>query len=472
MKITRLLSLIAIITMMSGTASSQEGNLPRLPSGPAGPGSFGAYYAHLNYSPDWDQAWRVDDHPDVVVRFDEGGHKFVFWRGTSYIPCWVTDTDVWYTNEFVERRGHHSPNTEGCVEPMSDKQCRYSHVRIIESNDARVVVHWRYAPVDVAYEHSFIDKKTGWFDWVDEYYVIYPDATGIREINVQSNGLDKWIEFQEAIVVNQPGTLPDDNIEPGAISIANMDGENITYYWDENGGPEFLDNPPHSNIFKVNLKASLQPFALVAPPTTDGNLITSYEGHGRNSIFNWWDHWPVSQDASDGRGAKSAEKPSHSSLCHFALPDNSTAFWEPYAESKNKVTKLMMHGMTNKKVEEIVPVAKSWLSPCDLKISDEGFTSEGYDPTQMAYLLERSDPGSGSPVSFTMDATEESPLINPAFLIRNWGSREVELSINGKVVERGADFRYGIENRMEGTDLVVWIKQESTEPVSVSLKPM
>ncbi len=215
-----------------------------------------------------------------------------------------------------------------------------------------------------------------------------------------------------------------------------------------------------------------QPFALVAPPTTDGNLITCYEGHGDNSIFTWWDHWPVSQKASDGRRAESAEKPSCSSLCHFALPNKSTAQWEPYAESENKVTKLMMHGMTNKKVEEIVPVAKSWLSPCDLKISGKGFASEGYDPTQMAYLLEMSEPESSSPVSFTMDATEESPLINPAFVIKNWGSREVELSINGKVVERGADFRYGIENRMEGTDLVVWIKRESTQPVSISLKPM
>jgi hypothetical protein len=456
----------------SNLAWSQDEEHPKLPSGPDGPGSFGAYYAHLKYTPEWDKPWRVDDHPDVVVRFDEGGHKFVFWRGTSYIPCWVTDTDVWYTNEFVERRGAHSPNTEGCVEPMSDKQCRFSHVRIIESNDARVVVHWRYAPVDVRYEHPFIDQRTGWFDWVDEYYVIYPDATGIREINVQSNGLDKWIEFQEAIVVNQPGTLPDDNIELGAVSIANMNGEHITYYWNEEGGPEFNENPPHSNIFKVNLKGSLQPFALVAPPKGDGNLITSYEGHGLNSHFNWWDHWPVSMDASDGRGARSAEKPSHSSLCHFALPGNSTAQWEPYEESENKVTKLMMHGMTEKKVEEIVPIAKSWLFPCALMLSSSSYESLGYDPPQMAYVIEKTDPESASPLTFTLEASEESPLVNPAFVIRNWGNREVELILNGTVLKRGTDFRYGIEQKLEGTDLVVWIRKESSEPVSLSLKPI
>ncbi len=472
MKNKAILSLMTGIFLSGNLVLCQVEDLQRLPSGPDGPGIFGAYYTHLKYSPEWDSPWRVDDHPDVVVRFDEGGHKFVFWRGTSYIPCWVTDTDIWYTNEFVERRGHHSPNTEGCVEPMSDKQCRYSHVRIIESNDARVVVHWRYAPVDVAYEHSFIDKKTGWYDWVDEYYVIYPDASAVREINVQSNGLNKWIEFQEAIVVNQPGTLPDDNIEHGAVSIANMNGEHITYFWDEDGGPEFTENPPRSNIFKVNLKGSLQPYALVAPPKSDGNLITSYEGHGRNSIFNWWDHWPVSQDASDGRGARSAEKPSHSSLCHFALPGNSTAHWDPYEESENKVTKLMLHGMTDKKVEEIVPLAKSWLTPCELTLSGSGYSLKGYDPPQMAYIIENTKPGSASPLTFTLDATEESPLVNPALVVRNWGNREVALTINGKEVKRGNDFRYGIEHRLDGTDLVVWIRKESTERLSVSLKPV
>lgn len=153
---------LAVLLLSGNLLFSQIEETPKLPSGPSGPGTFGAYYTHLNYTPEWDQHWRVDDHPDVVVRFEDGGHKFVFWRGTSYIPCWVTDNDIWYTNEFVERRGNHSPNTEGCVEPMSDKQCRYSHVRVIESNEARVVIHWRYAPVDVRYEHAFIDRKPLW----------------------------------------------------------------------------------------------------------------------------------------------------------------------------------------------------------------------------------------------------------------------------------------------------------------------
>ncbi|MHC4186308.1 MAG: hypothetical protein ACYSR4_10305, partial [Planctomycetota bacterium] len=55
----------------------------RLPSGPKGVGRFGAYYETLKYEPAWDKLWKVSDHADVVVRFDEFDHRFVFWRGTS-----------------------------------------------------------------------------------------------------------------------------------------------------------------------------------------------------------------------------------------------------------------------------------------------------------------------------------------------------------------------------------------------------
>jgi len=112
----------------------------QLPSGQGANRRFGAYYTKLKYYPEWDKPWRVGPDADVVVQFDDGGHRFVFWRGTNYIPHWVTDNGIWYNNEFTE-----TWPTRGCSEPMSDKQCRYSNVRIIENHPGRVVVHWRYA---------------------------------------------------------------------------------------------------------------------------------------------------------------------------------------------------------------------------------------------------------------------------------------------------------------------------------------
>lgn len=442
----------------------------KLPSGPAGPGRFGAYYTRLKYSLDWDKPWRVGPQADVVVRFDDAGYKFVFWRGTSYIPCWVTDTGVWYTNEFVERRGHHSPNTEGCVEPMSDKQCRFSHVRIIESSDARVVVHWRYAPVDVHYNHPFIDPLTGWSDWVDEYYTIYPNGIGVRKITVYTTRPDLWTEWQESIVVNQPGTTPEDNIELGAVTLANMKGESKTHYWTKDGGPDF-GQPEGANILKINLKAKHKPFAIVAPAEEDGILITPYKGHAPTSHFNFWDHWPVSQVASDGRVATSVDRPSHSSLCHIGLTGMATATWKHYAMGENWRTKIMLHGMTDKPAADLVPLANSWLQPPELKISGRNYDSKGYDPTQLAHVIASNDPGKGSELSFELAASKDSPVINPAFVIKGWGKAEATLKMNGKTIASGKNFRFGGRWSPEGTDLVVWIKTESTKPIKISLSP-
>ncbi len=105
---------------------------PNLPSGPPGTGSFGAFYTTLHYDDLWDAARRISPDSDVVVRFDQSPVRLVFWQGTSYGGDWVTENNKWYTDEFVESMSHVGG---GDFEPMSDKQDRFSHVRIVESND-------------------------------------------------------------------------------------------------------------------------------------------------------------------------------------------------------------------------------------------------------------------------------------------------------------------------------------------------
>jgi len=452
--------------MMACVSIAEGGN--QLPSGPKGPGRFGAYYTTLKYDAAWDKPWRIGPDADVVVRFDSGSHKFVFWRGTSYIPCWVTDTDIWYTNEFVERSGRNSPNTSGCCEPMSDKQCRYSHVRIIENTDARVVIHWRYAPVDVKYNYPFIDQETGWSDWVDEYYTIYPDAIGVRKITAHTSRPDEWMEWHEAIVLNQPGTMPEDNIELGALSVANMKGESHTYTWTEKGSPEF-GSPVDANILKINLKASLKPFAIVPPSPVGGNrVITSYGGHGRGSFFNFWDHWPVAQGASDGQLASSANKPSHSSLCHIGKHDET---WEYYAKGDNWLTKVLLNGMTDKPVTDLVPLAKSWVSAPKMELVGTTYQSVGYDQAERAYQLVKTEDKELHALRVRILADKEHPIVNPAFVVRDWGENDVTLTLNDENIQRGKMFRFGHRRTLESTDLIVWIETESETPLTVVLSP-
>lgn len=448
-------------------------NLPQLPAGPKGPGRFGAYYINLKWDPEWDKPWRIGDHPDVVVRFDDGGHRFVFWRGTSYVPCWVTDNGKWYTNEFVERRGHHSPNTRGCCEPMSDKQCRFSHVRVIESNDARAVVHWRYSPIDVRYQQAFVDQETGWGDWVDEYYTIYPDASCVRKITLQTSRPDLWTEFHEGIVVNQPDSMPEENIELGALSVANMKGESKTYVWTEDGAPgmdEFWELWD-ANIIKINLKAKKVPYSLVPPHKEYGLLITPYRGHNPKSHFHFWNHWPVAQVASDGTRARTPDRPSHSSLCHFGLPELSSAYWQFYEEEENLRSKIMLTGMTDQPVETLVPLAKSWLTPPELSLSGQAFKSLGFDPAQKAYVITGPLKNQGAAIEGAIKASKDSPVINPAFVLKNCFADSVSLTFNGKRIEPGKALRIGKNQTLEGADLVLWVQAEATKEVKVSIKP-
>ncbi len=434
----------------------------KLPSGPAGPGRFGAYYTQLKYTLEWDRPQRVGPLADVVVRFDDAGYKLVFWRGTNYVPCRVTENQIWYTDSSVRRRG--GIGTRGNCEPMSDKQNRYCRVRILESNDARAVVHWRYSPVDINYHLCFVDEVTNWGDWVDEFYTIYPDGIGIRKVTLHTSAPQAWAQWQESIVVNQPHTKPEDNIELAAVTAANLKGQYRRYTWTQMGAPEFTDQPENVCIQMINLKAAHKPFSIVDP---QGAAIEPYRGRASASLFTAWDHWPVSQDKSSTRVVTTFDKPSSTSLCHVR--------WRHYARQGQSDTKIMMQGITEKDVTQLVPLAKSWLHPPTLNLKSRlvgaAFTSHGYDQTQRAYVLSCKKAGKPSQLRFTLAADADSPVVNPAFVITNWGTSDVSLKVDGREKTQGKDFRFGHRRNPESSDLIVWVKKETQEPVVFTFTP-
>jgi hypothetical protein len=60
--------------------------------------------------------------------------------------------------------------------------------------------------------------------------------------------------------------------------------------------------------------------------------------------------------------------------------------------------------------------------------------------------------------------------VNPAFIVKGWGDRPAILLVDGKPVPRGKDFRYGHRERLDGTDLILWLKLQSTKPVQISIR--
>jgi hypothetical protein len=425
----------------------------KIPTGPEGSGRFGAYYARLKYCPEWDRLWRVADHPDVVVQFDESPTKLIFWRGTGYIPYWAAENGVCVADEGAE-----SGNAWGCCEAMSDKQCRYSHVRIIESTPARAVIHWRTASPDIRYESNQVNPDTGWGEWTDEYYYTYPDGVSVRYQLVHSDGVSGWMEFQQTQTLNQPGTRPQDNLETEAITVMNMNGETGSYIWDKPYGRwgKPLDN---ATIQVTNLKARNRhyvigetgskwiPFSFGAPPWT---------------YFPCWNHWPVAQVPNDGRVAAAPDRPS-SSCCGTLVP------------VKHKIDAVTMsacnlYGMTDQPVRTLVTLARSWNFPAEMKVATEGVGSLGYDKNQRAYVLDVNGGQPPSKLELKLMGSSQSPVLNPAFVIRNWGESGVNVMLDGKGMPRGRTFRCGYVNTLGGCDLIIWLKHESEQPVAITLE--
>jgi len=259
----------------------------RMPSGPKNlPNRFGAAYCRLRYADEWEELWRVGPHPDILVRFGETPVRMLFWRGTAYGAIWVAENGLFMGDQSLERTGGGSP--WGCAEHMSDKQCRYSRVRLIENHSARAVVHWRYAVSDIKYEIFGVDKD-GWGEWADEYYYIYPDAVSTRKQILHSNHLHH--EWQETIVLHQPGRRPEDNIELEALTWGNMDGESKTYTWKR--GDRDDRKLRNATIQIVNLKAKNRPFIILEPNSRPKLMRCCVEE--KWSRFPWWNHWPVGQ---------------------------------------------------------------------------------------------------------------------------------------------------------------------------------
>ncbi len=402
-------------------------------------GRFAASYARLAYYPEWDALWPVGPYNDVVVQFDELPTKIMFWRGTRYSPCLVSENGKWMADQSRETghnwflsQGSREDMPTGCMEHMSDVQCRSSRVAIIESNEARVVVNWRYLQMDVKFRQNDSPDNTGFGEWGNELYYIYPDGVTVRKVLPGSGG------WQETIFLSEPGTRPEDNVELDAATLVNMKGVTKTYSWGK-GYPKY--DLPDANIQMVNFKSKYKPYLILR--SGGGFSVFNGEVRPEYSHFPWWNHWPVAQIVSDGRSANAPDQAAHSSLS-WGNPKGDAA----------------LYGMTDREPKTLVALARSWNFPAELKLETTDIKYDGYDYTQKAYLIDAE--GNSKRIRFALNGSEDSPIVNPVFLIRNCGKTDISLKINNKMISRGKDFRYDVEYDAEGNPtLITWIKYTS-----------
>jgi len=141
---------------------------------------FRAYYTKINSGKDFERYSRTGPYADIVVEVEDG--KFVFWRGSSYLPYFENNNGKWFVDEIINRNGDGDD-----VRP--DMVNTYSRVSIVESDENKVVIYWRYLPeFGGTNPHTGVDARK----FVEEYFIIANDGSVERKIKKGTEKVDDW----------------------------------------------------------------------------------------------------------------------------------------------------------------------------------------------------------------------------------------------------------------------------------------
>lgn len=411
-------------------------------------GTFGARYTHLGFYDTWDGQFRFGEHPDVVVEFDNLPTAFVFWRGVTFLPMMVNEADQWLTNEFNETWNR--SGGWGCHEPMSDKESFCSHVKILENTPARVRVLWRYPLIDVFQTVANYDEQTGWGDWSEWVYTIYPDGFAVKDMRCWTDGSSPH-EWHESIAISQAHERPEDVVSStDTVSLISLDGEQRSTSWIADREDLPLND---AKVHRVNMMADYD--AITIGDFTSFRLW-GYSPPPAYSVYPTWEHWPSAQIASDCRVTQTQGRLRSSSFTTLTVPvERKVDGPRPYERAT------MMEGMSDKTPAELAVLARSWLRAPEAR-AIQGCEVKPYLQHRREYPIV----ATADDFTFSIGATKEQPVQNLCFTISNWERRGVaEIFVNG-VPYRSA--RQGTAVDTEGVSyLVVWLEIETAETIEI-----
>jgi len=272
----------------------------------------------------------------------------------------------------------------------------------------------------------------------------------------------------EAAVWGQPGHLPTDDVETEALTLVKLVGgytENMLH----KGQSKTISFVPYpkdfgdfrdAHIMIINLKSQYKPFVIASPFGARAQPYVVDWKINPEKVFVAWgmeDH---------------GEPPEEFFITELGHIIN----YSHYRRTENTLEQVYLQGMTNAQdpVKDVVPLAWSWIAPPRLEIEDrEPNYDLIYNAAQRAYIVPRQGTGPVA-IDFELDKySYEAPLriVNPAFVIKNWGDSDVAVKVDGKLAERGKDFYAGYEKTHAGIDLILWFKLKSSEKVRFSFSP-
>lgn len=419
-----------------------------LASDPPSRPRFGATYERLRYdapisvrdpktgtfsSMPYEGAWAAD-LKDVVIWLPNGA-RFVFWRGSSYIPFWAGRHNTGACYEWAEIISQPAGAVD-CVEPLMDKELRYSRVEIVESTAARVHVRWSYQSTDFEYKV--------WGDAAVEDYYFYPDSFGTRVVNLKADPKNDY-ELSEFIILTPKGAYPFDVLPDQPVDVLFLDGRKHTFrfpnpvgnaakYPEPGGVPAIyrlrLSKGEELAAVSFNPNLTVLPPVVFAPFFDRGEMVTPCY---------WGSHWPLARGNSTGRTIddRIALTPTHNSVMSWAgsrpepLRTENLNTLDTLGRSRPMVSRrwAWLIGMSDASDHLLRDRARSFASPPSIDVHGARLDFEGYRPGRRAIRLF----AEGRDVAITIKPGP--PCVNPVFELRHAPVGQLQVILGGRPLD-------------------------------------
>ncbi len=375
-------------------------------------------------------AWPAD-LDDVVVWLPNGA-RYVFWRGSSYIPFWAGRHNTGACYEWAEIISQPAGAVD-CVEPLMDKELRYSRVAIVESTAARVHIRWTYQSTDRLYKV--------WGDQVVEDYVFYPDGFGTRVVNLKADPANDY-ELSEFIILTPPGAYPFDVLPDNPVDALFLDGRKHAFRFPnptagaarpigtENVPAIYrlrLSNDEELSAVYFNANETKPPPVVFGPFFDQGEMVTPCY---------WGSHWPLARGNATGNAIddRIGLTPCHNSVMSWAgtrprpLRTAELTTLDTLGRSRPMTVRTWawLIGMTGESDARLVERAKSFATPPALELRGARVGFEGYAPERRAIRLV----AEAREIAITIKPGV--PCVDPVFEIDGASTSGIRVSLAGQ----------------------------------------
>jgi len=411
---------------------------------------FGATYERLRYdapislrepgtgkfsSLRYEDAWKPELR-DVVVWLPNGA-RYVFWRGSSYIPFWAGLHNTGACYEWAEVISQPQGAVD-CVEPLMDKELRYGRVEIVESTSARVHVRWSYQSTDFDYKV--------WGDAAVEDYYFYPDGFGTRVVNLKADPKNDY-ELSEFIILTPQGAYPFAVLPENPVDALYLDGWKHEFRFPnptakETAGRRLVAScVPAVYRLRLNPKDPLaavyfNPNETKLPPVV---FAPFFDGGQMVTPCYWGSHWPLARGNSTGRTIDDRIQftPCHNSVMSWAgtrptplrTADLVTldTLGRPRRMSVRRWAWLI--GMSDAPDRRLREWGRSFTTPPSLELDGARLDFEAYVPERRAIRLVAEER------EVWIALVPRTPCVNPVFEWVGAPQGEVRVTLDGRPLD-------------------------------------